>query len=80
MRPRVMSAVASTDMPGCRDLHAGLTTALRIRAKILKIPTERALSHTLPTDAVARKITLGTLRNLPAWMLTAGWNNKEVNT
>ena len=61
MRPRVMSAVASTDMPGCRDLHAELTTALRIRAKILKIPTGRARSHTLPTGADAMKITHGIL-------------------
>ena len=71
-KPKVTPAAASTDMPGYRGLHAEWTTALRIRAKILKIPTERALSHTLPTDAVAKKIIHGTLRNLPAWMLTAG--------
>ena len=72
MKPRVTPADASTDMSGFPRIHAGRTTALRIRAKILKIPTERALSHTLPTGADARKITHGTLQNLPAWMLTAG--------
>ena len=75
-----MSAAASTDMPGFPRIHAGRTTALRILAKASKIPTGHALSHTLPTDADAMKIIHGTLRNLPALMLTAGWNNKEVNT
>lgn len=67
-----MSAAASTDMPGFPRIHAGLTTALRTRAKILKIPTEHAPLHTLPIDADAMKITLGILKNLSAWTRTAG--------
>ena len=56
-----MSVAVSTDMHGSRRIHAELTTALRIRAQILKIPTEHALLHTLPIDADVMKITHGIL-------------------
>lgn len=56
-----MSVAVSTDMHGSRRIHAELTTALRTRAQILKIPTEHAQLHPLLIDADAMKITHGIL-------------------